>query len=41
VPSTAPSNHSPSFFLDEAALPGGLRAMLGIAVDYLQGSASN
>jgi amidohydrolase len=41
APATAPSNHSPSFLLDEAALPGGLRAMLGIAVDYLQGSASN
>jgi len=30
--------HSPLFKLDEAALPIGLRAMLGVAVDYLQGT---
>jgi amidohydrolase len=30
--------HSPRFKLDEAALPIGLRAMLGVAVDYLQGT---
>ncbi len=30
--------HSPLFKLDEAALPVGLRAMLGLAVDYLQGT---
>jgi amidohydrolase len=34
---TAPSNHSSRFFLDEASLPKGLRAMLAVAVDYLQG----
>jgi len=34
----APSNHSPLFYLDESSLPVGLRAMLGVAVDYLQGT---
>jgi amidohydrolase len=34
---TAPSNHSPLFFLDEGALPLGLREMLGVTVDFLQG----
>jgi amidohydrolase len=34
----APSNHSPQFFLDEGSLPVGLRAMMGVAVDYLQGT---
>jgi len=32
---TAPSNHSPLFFLDEAALPIATRAMTSLAVDYL------
>lgn len=32
---TAPSNHSPYFFADEAALPTGVRAMASVAVDYL------
>ena len=36
----APSNHSPEFFMDEAALPVGLRSMLAIALDYLQGAAA-
>ena len=31
----APTNHSPEFFLDEAALDVGLRAMLQVALDYL------
>jgi amidohydrolase len=35
-PATAPRNHSPSFFVDEAALPTGVRAMAGVAVDYLR-----
>jgi len=35
-PAQAPSNHSPLFYLDEGGLPVGLRAMLGVAVDYLQ-----
>ena len=34
----APSNHSPKFFIDESGLELGLRAMLGVAVDYLQGA---
>jgi amidohydrolase len=37
-PAQAPSNHSPQFFLDEGGLPIGLRATLGVAVDYLQGT---
>ncbi len=36
--STAPSNHSPKFFLDESALPLATRALLQIAVDYLNGA---
>jgi amidohydrolase len=35
----APSNHSPKFFIDESGLVLGLRAMLGVTVDYLQGAA--
>jgi len=34
-PATAPSNHSPKFFLDEAALPVGTEAMLQAALDFL------
>jgi amidohydrolase len=37
VAAQAPSNHSPLFFLDESALPIGLRTLLGVSVDYLQG----
>ncbi len=33
---TAPSNHSPLFFADEAALPTGVRAMASLAVEYLR-----
>lgn len=36
----APSNHSPEFFLDESALQLGTRAMLQVALDYLQGGAA-
>lgn len=35
--SSAPSNHSPQFFLDESALPLGTRALLQISMDYLNG----
>lgn len=35
----APSNHSPEFFLDESALKLGTRAMLQVALDYLQPGA--
>jgi metal-dependent amidase/aminoacylase/carboxypeptidase family protein len=31
---TSPSNHSPEFFLDEAALKVGTRAMLQVVLDY-------
>ncbi|MEW6323505.1 MAG: amidohydrolase, partial [Acidobacteriota bacterium] len=34
-PATAPQNHSPLFFADEAALPVGVRAMTNLALDYL------
>jgi amidohydrolase len=35
---TAPSNHSPLFYLDEAALPLATRAIARVAADYLGGS---
>ena len=35
---TAPSNHSPKFFLDESSLPLATRALLQISVDYLNGA---
>jgi amidohydrolase len=35
-PLRAASNHSPEFFLDEAALRTGTRALLQLAVDYLR-----
>jgi amidohydrolase len=31
----APSNHSPLFFVDEKALPTGVKALANLAVDYL------
>jgi amidohydrolase len=34
-PATAPTNHSPRFFLDEGALPVGAEAMLQASLDYL------
>jgi amidohydrolase len=34
-PATVPVNHSPLFFADEGALETGVRAMAGLAVDYL------
>lgn len=34
---TVPTNHSPLFFVDEGALPTGVRAMAGLAVDFLNG----
>jgi amidohydrolase len=33
----APANHSPLFFVDEQALPVGVRALAHLAVDYLSG----
>ncbi|MET0232373.1 MAG: amidohydrolase [Rhodanobacteraceae bacterium] len=37
---TAPSNHSPKFFLDEGALAVGTQSMLQVAIDYLGGGGS-
>ena len=34
-PRTVAANHSPYFFADETALPNGVRAMAGLAVDFL------
>ncbi len=34
---TVPRNHSPLFEADESALPVGVRTMVGLAVDYLNG----
>jgi len=36
-PRKAPTNHSPLFLVDEAALPLALDALVSLAVDYLQG----
>ena len=35
----APANHSPLFFVDEKALPTGVRALAHLAVDYMTGPA--
>jgi amidohydrolase len=37
---TAPSNHSPKFFVDEGALAVGTQSMLQVALDYLGGSGT-
>lgn len=37
---TAPSNHSPLFYLDETALPLATRAFSQLAIDYLDGDRS-
>jgi amidohydrolase len=39
-PKTAPSNHSPKFFLDEGALRIGAGSMLQVALDYLGATSS-
>jgi amidohydrolase len=36
---TAAANHSPLFYVDESGLQTGLKAMLFVTVDYLQGAA--
>ena len=36
-PATAPTNHSPLFFADEAALVTGVRVLSHLAVDYMAG----
>lgn len=38
---TAPSNHSPEFFVDEEALSIGTRALLAVALDYLHGAPAD
>ncbi|WP_266180460.1 amidohydrolase [Dyella humicola] len=38
--SKAPANHSPKFFMDEAALEIGMASMLQATLDYLNGAAS-
>jgi metal-dependent amidase/aminoacylase/carboxypeptidase family protein len=35
-PSTVAENHSPHFFVDEGALPTGIRALANLALDFLQ-----
>lgn len=35
----APANHSPLFYVDEKALPTGVRALAHLAIDYLSGAA--
>jgi amidohydrolase len=37
---TAPRNHSPRFFVDEAAMPLGVRTLANLAVDYLSATPS-
>jgi amidohydrolase len=37
---TAAKNHSPKWFLDEAAMPLGVRSLANMAVDYLASAAS-
>ena len=37
APSDAAPNHSPHFFVDESALPLGVRVMSNLALDFLQG----
>jgi amidohydrolase len=37
----APANHSPLFFVDEAALPVGVRALTYLALDYLAGTRAS
>jgi amidohydrolase len=38
-PVTAPSNHSPLFYVDEAGLPVGARAFAAVALEYLSTGA--
>ena len=40
-PATAPRNHSPFFFADEAALPVGVRLLSNLALDFLASSTKN
>ena len=38
-PQTAAFNHSPLFYVDESGMTLGMRAMLALATDFLQGPA--
>ncbi|TAK55436.1 MAG: amidohydrolase [Gammaproteobacteria bacterium] len=38
---SAPTNHSPEFFVDEAALPLGTRALLQASLDFLAGAGTD
>ncbi len=38
-PATVAPNHSPRFFVDERALPVGVRTLAGLALDFLHGGA--
>jgi amidohydrolase len=40
-PVTAPSNHSPKYFVDETALPLGVKTLTTLALDYLQGAKAD
>jgi amidohydrolase len=39
-PVTAPSNHSPLFYIDETGIPIATRALANVALDYLNSKAS-
>ena len=39
-PAAAPDNHSEHFYVDEAGIQVGLRSLLHVAVDFLQGETS-
>ncbi len=39
-PATAPGNHSPKFLLDEKSLDVGMRALLQVSLDYLNGAGT-
>lgn len=39
--SSAPSNHSPLYYVDESSLELGMRATLAVALEYLQGSPAS
>lgn len=37
-PKTAPSHHTPDFFIDESSFKLGVKALAGLAVDYMEGA---
>ena len=36
-PLTTPGNHSPYFFVDDNALPAGLKGLVHLTIEYLNG----